>query len=171
FAWRLRPFYFYWSLPISLPLVIAPVVAVFTSHVGAARGPRRSRVLQTPTDADPPAVVALWEENLAGTRSPPANGFDPAPLGAFARAVLDPAWNGAARACANRRKPVAALIDMAIDQGPDGLDQRIWHTLIANEASLLQLHSATRDSATAWQASRSRYAPDPRAAAPPQGDR
>lgn len=161
FAWRLRPFYFYWSLPISLPLVIAPAVAVFTSRVGISGDPRRKRVLQTPTDADPPEVVTLWEKNLAGTRSPPANGFDPAPLGAFARAVLDPAWNGAARACANRRKPVAALIDVAISQGPDALDQQAWAALVANDASLMQLHGATGDvSATAWSASRSRYTPD-----------
>lgn len=167
FAWHLRPFYFYWSLPISLPLVLAPAVAVITSRVGRFGAARLPRLLQTPTDTEAPPVVTLWEENLAGTRSPPANGFDPAPLGAFARAVLDPDWNEAARVCANRRRPVAALIDLAISKGPDALDRQTWAALVANEASLLRLHGAACGaSATAWETFRSRCVPKDSGAAP-----
>lgn len=60
FAWWLRPLYFYWSLPISLPLMLAPIVAVVTSRV-ARRG---GALLQTPAETHPPEVVRTWARYL-----------------------------------------------------------------------------------------------------------
>src|SRR5699024_7547758 len=71
FAWWLRPLYFFWSLPVTLPLALAPIVAVVTSHTagGKARSWRRG-LLQTPNTTDPPQVVTEWELHLAAATRP-----------------------------------------------------------------------------------------------------
>ncbi|HEX7324684.1 MAG TPA: glucans biosynthesis glucosyltransferase MdoH [Rhodanobacteraceae bacterium] len=68
FAWRLRPMYFYWSLPVALPLVLAPAVAVFTSRVGR-RADAPNALLRTPVEP-PPAVLRAWMRNLAPADAP-----------------------------------------------------------------------------------------------------
>lgn len=59
FAWWLRPLYFYWSLPITLPLILAPGVAVITSRIGRGRA-----LLQTPAENSVPPVVKDWQNIL-----------------------------------------------------------------------------------------------------------
>lgn len=60
FAWWLRPLYFYWSLPITLPLVLAPLLAVITSRIGNGKG----GLLQTPLENEPPEVVHRWQADI-----------------------------------------------------------------------------------------------------------
>lgn len=152
FAWWLRPLFLYWSLPVTLPLILAPIVSVLLSRRRAGDRLARTGLLGTPEGKNPPAVVR------DRTQIPQTFG-DAGPLGAFARVVLDPAWNRAACICANRRKPSAPLIEEAIKKGPDALSRKTEVALAGNEASLSSLHHAIHGSPSppAWYALRARY--------------
>lgn len=65
FAWWLKPLYFYWSLPISVPLMLAPAVAVLTSHAGVGRWFATRGWLATPAQTTPPPVVSDWQALMA----------------------------------------------------------------------------------------------------------
>jgi membrane glycosyltransferase len=76
FAWWLRPLYFYWSLPVCVPLVVAPILAMVTSRASAHGWLAPGGLLQTPEERHKPEVVTEWEQNLSAvqdresTRSP-----------------------------------------------------------------------------------------------------
>ncbi|MGH8275010.1 MAG: glucans biosynthesis glucosyltransferase MdoH [Gammaproteobacteria bacterium] len=152
FAWWLRPLFLYWSLPVTLPLILAPLVSVLLSRRRIGDWLHRSRLLVTPEEKHLPAVIR-------DRMQMPQTLGDAGPLGAFIRAVLDPAWNRAARLCANHRKPSPPLIEEAIEKGPGALSQNTKTALAGNEASLSRLHHAIHDSPSppAWYAVRARY--------------
>lgn len=65
FAWWLRPLYFYWSLPVALPLILAPLVTIWTSRTSTASWLARGGLLRTPEEQQKPRVVETWEQALA----------------------------------------------------------------------------------------------------------
>ncbi len=94
FSWWLRPLYFYWSLPVTLPLVLAPLVAVMTSRVNSGERFTRFGLLLTPEDRRPPAVVdELPVLTPADADAPPAG---------LNRTLNDPAWLAIAQRFARR---------------------------------------------------------------------
>ncbi len=133
FAWYLRPLFLYWSLPVTLPLILAPVVSVLLSRRRPGDWLARAGLLDTPEDKKIPPVVREreWLPQTLG---------NPAPLGAFSRAVLDPTWNRAVRICANRRRTPDAPIEKALAKGPEALDRNTKAILAGNEAALSLLH-------------------------------
>jgi membrane glycosyltransferase len=152
FAWWLKPLFLYWSLPVTLPLILAPLVSVFLSRRRPGDWMKRIGLLATPEEKRRPPVVGLRD------RLPQALG-DPAPLTAFARTVLDPAWNRAARRAANCREAPEKLIERALQKGPDALDRKSQTLLSSNEAALARLHETLHGPAppTAWRPARARY--------------
>ncbi|MGH7058727.1 MAG: hypothetical protein ACREFZ_12810, partial [Acetobacteraceae bacterium] len=152
FAWYLRPLFLYWSLPVTLPLILAPIVSVLLSRRRTGDWLARLGLLGTPEDKRIPPVRQELD------RLPTTLGVA-APLDAFARTVLDPVWNGAARACANRRRPPDALIEKALAKGPGALDRNAKTLLAGNETALVRLHREVRESPSrpAWHPVRVRF--------------
>ncbi len=151
FAWWLRPLFLYWSLPITLPLILAPVVSVLMSRQRPGDWLSRRGLLSTPEEQPIPEV-------LRERGSLPQNLGDPGPAGAFARSLIDPFWNLAARLCADRRKPAETLIALAIEKGVGALATFEKIRLAGNETSLSRLHDAihAQPSPQAWHAASAR---------------
>ncbi|MGH8225764.1 MAG: glucans biosynthesis glucosyltransferase MdoH [Gammaproteobacteria bacterium] len=151
FAWWLRPLFLYWSLPVTLPLILAPVVSVLMSRRRGGAWLHRRGLLATPEEQFIPEV--MHERSAL-----PRNLGDPGSAGAFVRTLIDPFWNRAARLCANRRKPADTLIELAIGKGPDALAESARIKLAGNEASLSRLYGAIHASPSpqAWHAASSR---------------
>ncbi len=113
FAWWLRPLFFYWSLPVALPLALAPVVSVLTSRFAAGDAFARRGILLTPEDRNLPRVSRLLR-----ALAPDRPGYV-GPVNALARAVLDPQWHAAAIACSRRAgRAQDSLVQSALEKGP-----------------------------------------------------
>jgi membrane glycosyltransferase len=138
FAWWLKPLFLYWSLPVTLPLILAPLVSVLLSRRGLGERLKRAGLLGTPEEKFEPEVVRDRD-------ALPQTLGNSSPLSAFARTILDPFWNRAARLCANRRKSPAALIEKALKRGPPDLTSKDKAALAGNETSLAYLHAAIHD--------------------------
>jgi len=131
FAWWLRPLFFYWSLPVALPLVLAPAVSVLSSRRSAGEACARAGLLLTRNDRRPAPVERL----LIALRARSA--ADPAPVSALARAVLDPLWHRAAVLSARHNgrageEARAAAFDAGPDAGPTH-----WRSALADDANAL----------------------------------
>jgi membrane glycosyltransferase len=153
FAWWLKPLFLYWSLPVTLPLILAPLVSVLLSRHRFGDWLGRTGLFGTPEDKNPPEV--------ARDRGALPRGFGaPEPLDAFARTLLDPEWNRAAQACANQRRAPESLIEKVLEEGPDALTPAEKTTLADNQAALARLHTALGEEPTSppWQALRADYA-------------
>lgn len=152
FAWWLKPLFLYWSLPVTLPLILAPLVSVLLSRhrIGDWLGP--TGLFGTPEDRQPPGVVC--ERNAL-----PRNIGDPGETDAFARSLLDPEWYRAARICAHRRRLPGPLVNATLKQGSQQLDRGSKSLLAGNEAALFQLYKAIhgQQPPPAWRSSLSRF--------------
>ncbi|HYW92817.1 MAG TPA: glucans biosynthesis glucosyltransferase MdoH [Gammaproteobacteria bacterium] len=86
FAWYLQPAFFYWSLPVAVPLVLSAPLTVWLSRLGVGVALRRRGHFHMPEDENRPRLMQELER-------PRARSFEPLPLPAFEAAVLDPARN------------------------------------------------------------------------------
>jgi membrane glycosyltransferase len=145
FAYWLQPLFFYWSLPIAIPLLLAAPVSVWLSRFSVGRRWRERAILLTPEEAEPPAVVRDLAE------APPLR--ERSRLDPFAAAVIDPARYHFHRALARRRTDITArvhrreaLVARALAQGAGALSvaERSW--LVDDGKGLEMLHRA------AWMA-------------------
>lgn len=136
FSWWLRPLYFYWSLPITLPLVLAPLVAVITSQVHSGDRFTRRGLLLTPEDSRPPEVVEDLLALMPAKADAPPAGLD--------RTLNDPTWLAIARRFARRdgRCPEEAL-DQARTEGLASLDARQRQQLAEDGQALAELSADT----------------------------
>ena len=139
FAYWLQPLFFYWSLPIAIPLVLAAPVSVWLSRFANGRRLRERKVLLTPEEAAPPPVV----QDL---RDAPAL-RDPSKLNAFELAVIDPARHRFHLGLARRRRDIPfraarreALVTKAMADGAGALSagERSW--LVDDGKGLAELH-------------------------------
>lgn len=151
FAYWLQPLFFYWSLPIAIPLVLAAPVSVWLSRFSTGRSLRERGVLLTPEETTPPQVV----EDL--TQAPAL--CDGSSLSAFETAVIDPARHRIHLALARQRRDIPArverresLVAKALAQGARALSaaERSW--LVDDGVGLAQLHRAVwmADEASVW---------------------
>ena len=134
FSWWLRPLYFYWSLPVIGPLVLAPMVAVVTSWIRSGDWCARHGLLLTPEDREPPPVVADF------SRLAPAG--ETAPQG-LAKTLSDPGMLAVARSLARRNgrcKP--QTLARARRKGLDALSSRERLALAEDGDALADLHAA-----------------------------
>ncbi|QID17291.1 glucans biosynthesis glucosyltransferase MdoH [Nitrogeniibacter mangrovi] len=151
FAFWLQPLFFYWSLPIAIPLLLAAPVSVWLSRFASGRRLRRQGLLVSPEEGAPPPVV---RDLLA---APPLR--TPSRLTPFEAAVIDPVRFGVHRALARQRRNMPArmqrraqLVDKALAQGAAGLSvaERSW--LVDDGEGLSTLHHAVwlADGDTPW---------------------
>ncbi len=145
FAYWLDPLFFYWSLPVALPLVFAAPISVGLSRFSVGRRWRADGLLLTAEEHQPPSVVADLQHSPALTRAPSLSGFE--------TAVLDPQIHRLQVQLARRRKETPArqqrrseLVRRCLDQGPAGLSaaEKTW--LAEDAPALRALHEG------AWQA-------------------
>lgn len=128
-----------WTLPITLPLVLAPVMAVLLSRYASPRS------LPTVVNTRAPAVVRL-ADTASATPEPSAG------LSRFQQAVVFPTANlhAAARqrpgASGRKRRILDALVHRCLQEGPDALTWREQSLICDHGDALRQLHDRV------WQA-------------------
>jgi len=139
FAFWLQPMFFYWSLPVALPLIFAAPISVWLSRFSIGRRWRNAGLLVTPEEAAPPPVVA----GLASADVSNAG----CELSAFENAVLHPQKNRLHVALAQTRRDTPArrqrrheLLERCLAAGPDDLTQseKVW--LIEDAPGFSELH-------------------------------
>jgi membrane glycosyltransferase len=159
-AW-LSTTFFYWTLPLSIPLVLAAPVSVFLSRRSLGLRARRAGLLLVRNDSDP----AL--EGAGDGRA--------SVLSSVQAAIIDPGANAVHRVLARHRRRgargrrLAELCARCIEQGAGALSRSELGDLAGDRDSLRLLHQAAwrAPSDTWWGAatrlfvrqSRGRYAP------------
>jgi len=146
YAYWLNPHYFYWSLPVTLALLLAAPTSVILSRASFGNWLRRRRLLVVPEENAPPPVLTLLNETHAPSSA----------LSSFEEAVIDPQLNALHVALARRRarKPgitQALLRKQCLDHGPAALSRDEIAQLAQDGASLLWLHRAV------WRAAPASY--------------
>lgn len=146
FSWWLRPLYFFWSLPVTLPLVIAPLVAVITSRARSGDWFARFGLLLTPEAHRPPAVIADLRALTPVDANAPSIGLN--------RTLSDPAWLAVALHFARRNGRCSReTLDRARREGVGSLDTKQRAQLAEDGLALSELstHASQCSSASAPQ--------------------
>lgn len=144
YAFSLKPLFFYWSLPVSLPLVLAAPVTVWLSRFRLGQALQRRGVLVTTEERKAPAVLDALRAGPMLRRTP---------LSPFEAAVLDPwrhrlhlAFARPRRDTAGRRARRTRLLSRCLVGGPNALSpaEKTW--LLLDPDGLRSLHRE------AWEA-------------------
>jgi len=134
FALWLDPMFFYWSLPVAVPLILAAPTSVLLSRIQLGQSFRRKGFFLTPEEVQGSRLL----EQLDGHDLPQAHR---APQSAFVQAVLHPVLNKVHGAFARRhpqgakRKRIEALRAHCLALGPTSLNR--------SEIALIAQHSET----------------------------
>jgi membrane glycosyltransferase len=141
FAFWLKPMFFLWSLPVSLPLIFAAPTSVFLSRVSVGRRLRRRGILVVPEELND--FPLLDEVNDARILPPSKSG-----LTAVEEAVIDPVLNRVHRELARlprndkRRGRLHALRVRCLKEGPDALNRRELSLLASDRETLEAMNQA-----------------------------
>ncbi|ASK34278.1 glucans biosynthesis glucosyltransferase MdoH [Alloalcanivorax mobilis] len=143
FAWWLDRMFFFWSLPVALPLIFAAPTSVLLSRVAIGDWLRRRRLLITPEEQQRSVLVSAIAEPVQ---------LEDVVLNGFEAAVIDPSLNRLHRHHARRRRvldqdELAHCRERCRDLGPAALNRRQLNLLAHDADSLAILHEH------AWQAS------------------
>ncbi|HLV77549.1 MAG TPA: glucans biosynthesis glucosyltransferase MdoH [Marinobacter sp.] len=139
FAWMLDPMFFYWSLPVSVPLMLAAPTTVWLSRVSNGDALAQRKLLQIPDTRDP---IRLLEQARQFRQEPRPESS----LSRVERAVLLPGDNRLhqrlARAPARGyRKPlIAAAVDQCIEEGYQRVDPDTLSFMLEDPNALAALH-------------------------------
>lgn len=147
FALWLDPMFFYWSLPVAIPLILAAPTSVLFSRSSLGDALRRGGLLLVPQERDGNAVIADMEN---GAPLGPRQGDDD--TGAFVEAIIDPVLNrmhadaARGRAAGAKREQLRQLCARCMLNGPTALTPKQLSLLAQDRESLQWLHQA------AWRA-------------------
>lgn len=141
FAWSLDPYFFYWSLPVAIPLILSAPTSVLLSRVRAGRAARKRGLLLIPEEVHSSRLL----EDASYTRrlSPHQYGLTP-----FEEAVISPRLNLMHRSVARlprgvvRREALAQLCLECLHEGPDVLTPNELSHICRDQESLAWLHNA-----------------------------
>ena len=139
FAFWLQPLFFFWSLPIAVPLALAAPISVWLSRRRLGARWRRRGLLAVSEDAVSPELL----RDLSG---PPILPPTPAGLSHFEYAVLVPDANAVhlglarARGGAMRRMRLGKLAERCLREGPGALTRHEIALLAQDRESLAWLH-------------------------------
>lgn len=141
FAWYLDPLFFFWSLPVAVPLILAAPTAVGLSRVWAGQWLRRAGLLRTPEETHPPQLLldTADEQSLL-----PRLGQ----LSRFEEAVLLPEVNAMHCSLARshpgrlRQETLQGLARRCLAEGPDALSRSELSHLCRDSDTLAWLHHA-----------------------------
>lgn len=132
FALWLQPMFFYWSLPVALPLIFAAPISVVLSRVQLGQRLRRRGWLMTAEEAYGSRLLEdMTHSPLEGVEQP-----------GFCESVIHPRYNAlqvglARRAPAGpRRQRLDALCQRCLEEGPGALD-RTEQSLLAQDAEAM----------------------------------
>lgn len=144
FAWSLDPVFFLWSLPVSIPLVLAAPTDVCLSRVGPGRGLMSLGLLAIPEETATPLPV-LWNAQNFRKQKNQESGLARGSR-AFEQAVLDPRLNrihqGLARDLrrGRRRHSLESTVAQCLADGPGALSRGQLSLLMRDRLSLEELH-------------------------------
>jgi membrane glycosyltransferase len=145
FAWWLDPAFFYWTLPVAVPLILAAPTSVMLGRVRAGRWLHGRGLLRV---AEPNPMGAQGDVPALLPR-------DGAPC--FERVVLDPQINRVHRACCRtaragaRARHVQMLLARCLSEGPVSLSRRELCLLSDDAGALATLHErAWKSSPDSW---------------------
>lgn len=134
FALWLKPMFFYWSLPVAIPLILAAPISVMLSRVQLGKRLRRWGLLLTAEERRGSQLLEDLSNNpLAGSHQPD-----------FCESVIHPGYNALQVALARRgrtglrRQRLQALRRRCIELGPGDLSKS-ERSLLAQDAESLQL--------------------------------
>ncbi|TBW51561.1 glucans biosynthesis glucosyltransferase MdoH [Marinobacter halodurans] len=139
FAWSLDPLFFFWSLPVAIPLVLAAPTCVYLSRVSIGERLLRHRLLLIPEEISPSPL--LDDAEISREAEP-----EESPLTNFEEAVLRPHLNQMHQALAGshrrraRAEVLATLVQRCLREGPDGLTRSELSQLCRDQESLATLH-------------------------------
>lgn len=134
------PPYTWWMLPVVGALALSMPISVYSSRVSLGRAMRRARLFLIPEEVDPPRELRIVRAHAGGG---PALGF--------VDAVVDPAVNAVAVACAAsssrayrsgaRKARCDRAIAAAVEQGPNALSDRQKLYFLTNPIALSELYT------------------------------
>lgn len=139
FAWSLDPYFFLWSLPVAIPLVLAAPTSVLLSRVRAGQALRRRGLLLIPEEVRPQDL--LRDASDPRRLSPHQEGLTP-----FEEAILVPRLNRMHQQVARlprsavRRETLARLCQLCLEEGPEALTRSELSHICRDRESLAWLH-------------------------------
>ncbi|MFM2198687.1 MAG: glucans biosynthesis glucosyltransferase MdoH [Verrucomicrobiota bacterium] len=143
-AWRIGSVFALWMAPILLGLALCIPVSVWTSRARYGRALARQRILATPEEIDPPAIVKLADEAL---RQGGSTALDAGAAGreGVVAAVVDPYVNGVHVSLLEHSEMNAveeALAKRCLKEGPDALSKVELSQLLYLAPAMLMMHRA-----------------------------
>lgn len=150
FAFWLKPLFFLWTLPVSVPLMLAAPTSVLLSRFGAGAALRRAGLLLVPEERTGSPLLAELE-HADGSPATYAR------LGNFERAVVDPVANAVHVALARvtrgetRKRRLRELRERCLRSGPAALSAVELSSLARDRESLAWLHE------NVWRAAEDSY--------------
>lgn len=139
--------FFWWMSPILFPLLLAIPISALTSLTSLGFLARRLGLFLTPEEVEPPRELEelkrFYRHNVS------ASSADRSTWGhGFRRVVLDPAahrlhvamWGGPRRLCADILARRRALVEKALTQGAQALNETEKKELLADPGRLTDLH-------------------------------
>ncbi|MDX1635652.1 MAG: glucans biosynthesis glucosyltransferase MdoH, partial [Marinobacter sp.] len=145
FAWSLDPLFFLWSLPVTIPLLLAAPTSVLLSRNGPGRVLRNRRLLLIPEEASPSRLLSDATDPYPLLPATPG-------LTRFEEAVLLPRLNHLHRSFARdhggrlRRQTLDRLVNLCLRDGPQALSRAELSQLSRDRSALADLHTG------AWRA-------------------
>ncbi|WP_029653283.1 glucans biosynthesis glucosyltransferase MdoH [Marinobacter daepoensis] len=139
FAWTLDPMFFYWSLPVSVPLMLAAPTTVWLSRLRNGQRLADSGLLLTPEERSPVPVLVDARHYRCRVREEPL-------LTPVEKAILLPVENRLHRHLArdkrkgHRRAVIAEAVKACLRDGCVGLDREALSLVLEDRASLEELH-------------------------------
>ncbi len=142
-AWSVGPVFTLWMSPILLGMLLGVPVSVWTSRARWGRALARRKVLATPEELDPPAVIRLADQAAASV-DPALDARAPSRQGVIA-AVVDPYVNGvhvSLLESADLSPADEALAERCLGGGPASLSKAEWADLLYHPQAMLFMHRA-----------------------------
>jgi membrane glycosyltransferase len=155
-AWRIGSVFALWMSPILLGLALCIPVSVWTSRARYGRALARRRILATPEEIDPPAIIRLADEALR--QGPTVLDAGVAEREGVVAAVVDPYVNGVHVSLLEHSEmnPVEeALAKRCLKEGPEALSKTELSQLLYLAPAMLLMHRSvwlglTEDVGAVW---------------------
>lgn len=136
FALWLKPMFFYWSLPVALPLIFAAPVSVVLSRVQLGQWLQQRGWMMTGEESfGSPLLADMQHSPLANTAQP-----------GFCESIIHPRFNALQVALARpsrgrlRRARLDELVRRCLEEGPGGLDRTEQSLVAQDPLALANLH-------------------------------
>lgn len=148
FAWWLQPMFFYWSLPVAIPLILAAPTSVILSRTSVGAWLRERRLFCVPEECNgSPLLRDLRDQRWLPARSGISEQAEPGEP-ALHRALFDPRCNRLHQHFALANRPglkldgIRELRARFYAQGPQALNREELTRLLRDRESLAWLHRA-----------------------------